>query len=85
MVDVKIPDEASEFFFTCQCGCGRRGYQSEALPIVVAAELRRFAAEAHEEAQGYPLNTTGHITRRDIALTYARMLKLRAAELDGES
>lgn len=45
--DLTIPQAAADEWFACGCsesGCIRAGYQADALPIVVAAELRRFAA-----------------------------------------
>lgn len=43
--DLVIPDAAREEWFHCGCeaGCDRAGFQADALPIVVAAELRRIA------------------------------------------
>lgn len=53
MSDLQIPAEANEFWFKCGCQrvphvnalnlCHREGYGEEALPYIVAAELRRLA------------------------------------------
>jgi hypothetical protein len=42
--ELAIPAAAADAWFSCGCGedCGRSGFQSYALPIVVAAELRRL-------------------------------------------
>lgn len=47
VAEIEIPEAAQEFRFRCGCDdpdCGREGYTAEALPLVVAAELRRQAA-----------------------------------------
>ncbi len=47
-----------------------------------AAELRRIAAIAHETAQDF--DTANLAVRKDDYLTFARTLKNRASELDGD-
>lgn len=51
-LDMDIPESAREHLFTCGCRdprCNRAGYQEAALPLVVAAELRRLAALVSED------------------------------------
>lgn len=45
---LSIPSVAHELFFACGCldeGCSRAGFQADALPYIVAAELRGMAGE----------------------------------------
>lgn len=85
--ELRVPDAAADLYFACGCsesGCSRAGYQSDALPIIVAAELRRFA----EEADLHRLNYTpvGDDPARYAAVrAYANLrdrLSTRADELD---
>jgi hypothetical protein len=42
--ELEIPQAAADAWFHCGCekGCDRAGYQPEAIPLIVAAELRRL-------------------------------------------
>lgn len=54
----------------------------EVVPGLIADELRRIAVIAHEAAQNFD---TEHLkVRKDDYMTFARILKERASELDGE-
>jgi hypothetical protein len=69
--DLLMPAAAAEEWFTCGCGqddCGRAGFQAPALPIVVAAELRRIADEAD--------------ARSTVGVVGVISLRRRADELD---
>lgn len=85
--DLEIPDAAQEAFFCCSCGdpgCDRSGYQAEALPHIVAAELRRLAAkitaELAEAVVTVPADADFDHGVRDVV----RELEFRANELVGE-
>ncbi len=70
--ELEIPDAAKDQAFACGCArldCRREGYQDDALPIIVAAELRRIV----EEWYGQGLVEDGVLER----------LERRADELDG--
>lgn len=73
-IDLTIPDAAADSWFHCGCeaGCSRSGYQPEALPLIVAAELRRLADEI------------GDRSFADNAWWFMDVLTARAAELDGK-
>lgn len=53
----------------------------EVVPGILAGELRRIAAIAHEAAQNF--DTENLKVRKDDYMTFARILKERASELDG--
>lgn len=68
--DLTIPEAARELVFACGCHdpkCSREGYLEEALPLVVAAELRGLAAL---------------VSVLDDAASFTEFLLGRVAELD---
>lgn len=44
-VELAVPERAADEWFVCGCSESgiRAGYKAEALPVIVAAELRRLA------------------------------------------
>ncbi len=93
--ELEIPQAAVEAYFVCGCSESgiRAGYKPEALSVVVAAELRRFATEIANDAgrikRSLPSNgaTYSDIDRADLGRVIqgeddARMLRARADELD---
>lgn len=76
---ISVPSSVAQFFFACGCldsDCHRCGYQPDALPYIVAAELRGMAGELmarHDE------------NRTLSAQSAALVLLARAEQLDGAS
>lgn len=83
--DLSIPDAAADGWFQCGCtesGCTRAGYQAEALPLIVAAELRRLA-DFYSAVVVYCGTSRGVQTGNKAFSLVARQLRARADELDG--
>ncbi len=85
--ELEIPDAAKDQAFACGCArldCRREGYQDDALPIIVAAELRRQAEAITATVRA---SFTGRISSlsADEQKVYAaqwHVLSRRADELD---
>lgn len=74
-----VPSVAQDLFFACGCldsDCHRCGYQADALPYIVAAELRGMAGELFARYDEDP-----GLSAYDAAL----VLLARAEQLDGAS
>lgn len=71
--DLTIPPDAAEAWFACGCSESgiRSGYKPEAVPLIVAAELRRLAEEIGDRSSA------------DNTWWFMDVLTDRANELDG--
>jgi hypothetical protein len=83
-IEFDMPDKALDLIEElADTGAGTEIAVTHATPLIIAAELRRIAAEVHEGAQNFD---AAHLqVRKDDYLTFAVLLKQRATELDGES
>ena len=80
--ELHVPPAAADAWFTCGCSESgiRSGYKPEALPVVVAAELRRIAEYFDRWATESGLQWNG--LDDDTLRTAALSLRGRASELD---